>query len=249
MQMFEGMGMATYVLVSGAWHAGWCWERVVPLLEAQGHRVVVPDLIGMGPNRAALSAASLEAWADQIATIIREQEEPVILVGHSRGGIVISETAERVPELIATLVYLAAFLVETGNTLLGTSAKVMREPAPDILIVQNDGTTIVRRDAVGPTFYNTTEPSWGERAQSLVTPEPMAVFMTPLDLTKENFGSVKRAYIECIQDNAVPLELQRLMQAALPCAPVFTLDTDHSPFYSAPDQLVTCLDQISVSLT
>lgn len=239
--------MATYVLVSGAWHAGWCWERVIPLLESQGHCVVAPDLVGMGPDRAALASASLATWAEQIATIIRQQEEPVILVGHSRGGIVISEAAERVPDRIATLVYLAAFLVKPSDTLLGTSAKVAREPVPDILIAQDDGTTIVRRDAVGPAFYNTTEATWVERAEELVTPEPMTVFMTPLNLTEENYGSVTRAYIECTQDNAVPLELQRLMQAALPCDPTFTLNTDHSPFYSAPDQLVDCLHRISGS--
>jgi hypothetical protein len=55
---------------------------------------------------------------------------------------------------------------------------------------------------------------------------------------------VPRAYIECTQDNAVPLALQRLMQADQPCTPVFTLETDHSPFYSAPDQLAACLQQI-----
>jgi pimeloyl-ACP methyl ester carboxylesterase len=215
------------------------------LLEAQGHRVVAPDLVGMGPSYAAISSASLATWADQIATVIRQQEEPVILVGHSRGGIVISEAAERVPQRITTLVYLTAFLVESGDTLLGASAKVIRQQTPDILVTQDDGTTIVRRDAIGPVFYNTTDPTWVERAENFVTPEPMNVFMTPLGLTEENYGAVKRAYIECAQDNALPLELQRLMQAALPCAPVFTLDADHSPFYSAPDQLVDYLHLIS----
>jgi pimeloyl-ACP methyl ester carboxylesterase len=211
------------------------------LLEAHGHRVVAPDLVGMGPDRANISSASLATWTDQIATIIRQQEEPVILVGHSRGGIVISEAAERVPDRITTLVYLAAFLVEPGGTLLDASAKVAREVSPDTLIAQDDGTTIVRGDAVGPTFYNTTEPTWVERAQTLLSPEPMTVFTTPLSITEEGFGSVKRAYIECLQDRAVPLELQRLMQKALPCEPVFTLNTDHSPFYSAPDKLAECL--------
>ena len=238
--------MATYVLVSGAWHASWCWERVIPLLEALGHRVIAPDLVGMGPDRAAVSSASLATWADQIAAIIRKQEEPVILVGHSRGGIVISETAERVPERIATLVYVAAFLTEAGETLLATSAKVAREQAPDLVVSQDGGTAMVHPDAIGPIFYNATQKAWVERAKSQVTPEPMAAFVTALSLTENNFGSVRRAYIECVQDKAIPLALQRLMQETFPCEPVFTLDTDHSPFYSTPDQLADCLHRIGV---
>jgi hypothetical protein len=74
----------------------------------------------------------------------------------------------------------------------------------------------------------------------------MAVFVTPLGLTENNFGSVRRAYIECVQDKAIPLALQRLMQETFPCEPVFTLDTDHSPFYSTPGQLADCLHRIGV---
>jgi len=176
--------------------------------------------------------------------VVRAQPEPVVLVGHSRGGIVISQAAERVPEPIASLAYLAAFLVKPGETLLSTSARIAREPAPNVLIAREDGSTSVHPDAVGPNFYNTTDQAWVDRARSLLTPEPMAVFTTPLTLTEAAYGSVSRAYIECTQDNAVPLELQRLMQADLPCAPVFTLETDHSPFYSAPDQLAACLRRI-----
>jgi pimeloyl-ACP methyl ester carboxylesterase len=233
--------MATYVLVSGAWHAGWCWERVVPELEAAGHRALAPNLAGMGPDRTPLSTITLAGWADQIANLIRVQDEPVFLVGHSRGGIVISDVAERVPDRIRSLVYLAAFLVPPGETLLTTSSKVSRDSGADVIIVNPDGTSTVRAEAVGPFFYNTTAVEWVERARSLLTAEPMVVFTTPLQLTAERFGAVRRAYIECTEDHAVPLALQKIMQVDLPCDPVFTLETDHSPFYSAPSQLAHCL--------
>jgi hypothetical protein len=79
----------------------------------------------------------------------------------------------------------------------------------------------------------------------MLVSEPMSVFVTPLRLTAERFGRVPRAYIETVYDNAVPLALQRAMQAALPCNPVVTLDTDHSPFYSAPGALADALDYIA----
>lgn len=237
--------MAIYILVAGAWHSSWCWERVVPLLEPHGHVVITPNLAGMDPaDRTPLSDVTLEVWAEQIAALVREQSEPVILVGHSRAGLVISEVAERVPERIATLVYLAAFLVPSGETLSSTLARLPREHAPDYLIVREDGTTIVRPEAVEGSFYHMTDPFWVERARSLLTAEPLAIFATPLRLSASAYGSVKRVYIECTQDKAVPLELQRLMQAALPCAQVYSLETDHSPFYSAPDRLVQYLQRI-----
>lgn len=220
--------MTIYVLVSGAWHAGWCWERAVPKLEAAGHRAIAPNLVGMGPDQTPLSMVTLARWADQVAEIIRKEHERVVLVGHSRGGIVISEVAERVPDRIESLVYLAAFLVPSGGTLRTTAAKVSDEQAVERLIWSADGTTTVRPEALGPFLYNTTAPEWVDRARSLVTAEPMIVFTTPLRLTDEGYGSVRRAYIECTEDKAIPISLQRLMQERFPCYPVFTIETDHS---------------------
>lgn len=235
--------MATFVLVSGAWHAGWCWERVVPLLEARGHTAIAPDLLGMGPDNTPLRDVTLARWADQVADVIRARAEPVILVGHSRGGIVISETAERVPDRVAFLVYLAAFMIPAGGTLLGATTRGGQ--GASVLEHDADNTTTVPAERVGPTFYNITTPELVARAASLLTPEPMVVFTTPLKLSDERYGRVPRAYIECTEDRAVPLELQRAFQERLPCEVVETLHTDHSPFYSAPEDLVMALEHVA----
>jgi len=188
----------------------------------------------MGPDTTPASEISLAAWADQIAQVIRAQAEPVILVGHSRGGAIISEAAEREPSRVKTLVYLTAFLLPSGDSSLTLLSK---HPVPNLfdnISSSGDGRSVFRSDAVGRVFYNTTEPEWVERAIAMLTPEPGAGGGTPLQLTAERFGSVPRAYIECLRDEALPLALQRLMHQAMPCDPVFTLDTDHSPFYSDP---------------
>jgi hypothetical protein len=72
-------------------------------------------------------------------------------------------------------------------------------------------------------------------------PEPLAALTSPLRVTAERFGRVPRAYIECTDDRAISLEMQREMQAALPCDPVITLECDHSPFYSAASELADSL--------
>lgn len=238
--------MTTIVLVSGAWHGRWCWEKLEPLLEARGHRVVAAELLGMGSDPTPSSEVTLARWADQVAGIVRAQEAPVVLLGHSRGGIVISEVAERVPASVGLLVYLSAFLLRDGQTLGGKIAQASGGSRSSFLVPGPDGTTTrVARDAVGTVLYNTTPPDLIRRAEAALGEEPMQVFATPLHLSENRFGRVSRAYIECLRDNAVPIALQRAMQADLPCGQVETLDTDHCPFFSAPDLLAGTIDRLT----
>ncbi|WP_336961587.1 alpha/beta fold hydrolase [Sphingobium aquiterrae] len=233
--------MATYVLVHGAWHGAWAWERIVPLLEAAGHRVIAPDLKGMGADDTPLEHVSLALWADQVADILRAQAEPVILAGHSRGGIVISEAAERVPEKVATLVYVAAFLIPDGGTLLEVSHSDPPRATGKMLKSGPHNSTTLVPQAAADVIYSATPPQWRDRAVARLCAEPMDVFATPLTLSEARFGTVPRAYVECTGDLTVPLPLQRAMQAALPCVPLFTLESDHSPAVSQPDALARCL--------
>ena len=241
--------MTSFVLIHGAWHGGWCWDQVAPLLIKNGHRVWAPDLPGMGSDKTPLAELTLAGWAAFVTELVTSIGEPVVLVGHSRGGVVISEVAERAPEAISRLVYLAAFLVPRGKSMREMLAlSEPREVAVGAIVMGADGiSSTIAPGKAGPVFFNTTSVALQARAEALLTPEPMMSFMTPLHLTPERYGRVNRAYVECLQDNAVPIELQRLMQKTLPCAPVVTLDTDHSPFFSAPELLARALEQIAAS--
>ena len=94
--------MSTYLLIHGAWHGAWCWYKVIPRLERAGHRVVAPDLPSLGIDRTPVAQISLDTWTDSICGLLDAQDEPVILVGHSRGGILISQAAEKRPEKIVS---------------------------------------------------------------------------------------------------------------------------------------------------
>jgi pimeloyl-ACP methyl ester carboxylesterase len=226
--------MATFILIHGAWHGGWCWDRLAPLLAAQGHRVLAPDLPGMGEDSRALGGDPLGEWADFVAKLVAAAEAPVILVGHSRGGLVISETAEHVPDKIARLVYLTAFLLQPGQSLAEVAGRHPEVgPAPAIRPTDDPGRLAVDREEVVPIFYNRCSAEDARAAAHRLVPEPLAALTTPLRVTAERFGRVPRAYIEASDDQAISLAMQREMQAALPCDPVITLDTDHSPFVSA----------------
>jgi len=225
--------MAHFVLVHGAWHGGWCWERIVPLLTAAGHRVSAPDLAGMGSDRTPFTEDVLEQWSSQVASLAGS-EGPAILVGHSRGGIVISEAAERAPGAVQQLVYLTAFLLPAGESLQANVEKAGPGTGPEMIIDGERGTCTVKPGSERGIFYNRCSDADTRAAVARLCPEPLEPLARGLRITPQRFGRVPRAYIEALDDQAIRIGHQRAMQAVLPCAKVVSIDSDHSPFYSAP---------------
>ncbi len=239
------MKKATFVLVHGAWHGAWCWHRVVPLLEAAGHRVIAPDLPSMGEDQTPATSVTLDSWARFVADIAVQQPDPVVLVGHSRGGIVISRAAELAPERIERLVYLAAYLLPAGMSLADAARADANSLVPANMIPAASGVTCtLRARVVRDAFYGACSDEDCEYARTRLSPEPLKPLVTPLAVTPEKFGRVPRIYIECTDDRTISLAEQRRMHAALPCERVFTLATDHSPFLSAPQELAGILISI-----
>jgi pimeloyl-ACP methyl ester carboxylesterase len=110
--------MATFVLVHGAWHGSWCWKRVRRLLQSQGHEVFTPTLTGVGERSHLLSpAVTLETHVIDVVNLIRWEElSDVVLCGHSYGGAVVTGVTDRLPDRVASLVYLDAFIPESGSS-------------------------------------------------------------------------------------------------------------------------------------
>lgn len=240
--------MSIFVLVHGSWHGGWCWYKVVPRLERAGHRVFAPDLPSLGMDKTPVSEVSLDKWTASICAIVDAQPEPVVLVGHSRGGIIISEVAESRPERIRALVYLCAFLLRDGESVL----QVVQEDGssmvlPNLLVSTDQSYSTVRQDAVKEIFYGACSDEDVALAKLLLGPEAMGPAGVPMRIREQNFGRVPRVYIECLRDKAIPPALQKRMYTALPCRKVISMDTDHSPFFSAPEELVAHLTSVARS--
>lgn len=111
--------MATFVLVHGAWQSAGTWDLLTVLLRERGHRVITPLLTGLGTHPTPLSpAVSLTQHIEDIATAVSHSTAPVVLVGHSYAGMIISGVAEQVAGQIDSLVYVDAFLPEDGQCAL-----------------------------------------------------------------------------------------------------------------------------------
>ena len=117
--------MTTFVLVHGASHGSWCWDKVVPLLEAQGHQVVAVDLPGntYGEFDIPPAQVTLETYAQHVCKVLDQLDEPVVLVGHSLGGLTITQTAEYRPDKIRSLVYLTAVLIRPGEAFIPVESR------------------------------------------------------------------------------------------------------------------------------
>jgi hypothetical protein len=161
---------------------------------------------------------------------------------------VISQAAEAVPKKIHTLVYLSALLLRDGESV----AEVFQsKPNADSVLLANfvvdedHGYSTIREHALTDACYGCCSDEDVVLARLLIQPEAMSPLVAPIHTTAERFGSVRRVYIECLRDHALTPALQKAMYTAVPCESVMSIDTDHSPFFSKPDELVEHLIAIA----
>ncbi|MCS0496220.1 alpha/beta fold hydrolase [Ancylobacter sp. MQZ15Z-1] len=242
--------MARFVLVHGSFHGAWCWHRLVPLLEEQGHEVIAPNLPGSGGDTAPLENADLASYATRIASMIDTLRGPLILVGHSMGGIVSSQVAEWRPHRIAATVYINGLMLRPGESLVSFLEAHAHLGVEDLVLknmqVAPDGETASFPASAAPeVFYNSCTDEDAAWATGQLRPQRLKVYSDPLALTPERFGSVRRFYVEGRRDNAVSLAYQRSMVDYTACEEVFSLDGDHSPFLSAPNALAGMLEDVA----
>lgn len=239
--------MKTFILVHGSWHSAWNWHKVVPLLEKAGHKAIAVDLPGMGRDKTPIGEVTLQKSVSRICEVIAGIEDQVILVGHSKNGIMISQAAEYMPDKIEKLVYLAAYLIPDGKTqreysLLDTEGVLK----PYVNFYEETKSTTLRPEIYKEGLYHDCDDDITELAKVLLSHEPFASGITSLQLTEERFGSVPRYYIECTEDRAVGPLIQRKMYSEMPCEKVYSMQASHSPFFSKPKELTDILCEISV---
>lgn len=235
-----------YVLIHGSWHSAWNWFRVTPLLEEQRHSVYTPDLPAMGRDKTPVDQVRFNKTVRILCDLIDSIECKVILVGHSKNGVLISQVAEYRPDKIEKLVYLAAVLAQNGKSAVDYFKLDTEEVlGPHITFDEKNQSSILLPEIYKEGLYHDCDDGITEMAKVILSPEPRQTAYEPITITETNYGSLPRYYIECTEDRAISIALQRKMYSETPCLKVYSMAASHSPFFSKPKELVDILVEIA----
>lgn len=241
-----------YILVHGAGHGAWCWKKIVPLLEAEGYKVLAPDLPGSSNDKKKLLNNTLDDDVKAVTDAAKAINGKIILVGHSSGGIIISQAAERLGlEKVDKLVYLDALLPQNGDSAFSVVEKLNKRneqlsalatdtSAPDRFIFSDDGKTFKwNPDLVQHYFYHDCTEQDVAFAKAHLSWQSVATLATPIHVTDEVYGKIRKYYISCTQ--ARDLNNKVSLTSDVHCEKVYQLPCSHSPFLSMPEELADIL--------
>jgi pimeloyl-ACP methyl ester carboxylesterase len=231
---------STFVLVHGAWHGGWGWVRLVDMLRAQGHIVFAPTLTGQG-ERTHLISADVNATlhiADIVNLIHYERLANIVLVGHSYGGSVISGVAEIVPDKIAALVFLDAFVPDDGQSVVDLVQPAVKEI---ILAAAARGeTTVPVRDAAAFNV-NEKDRAW---VDSLAGPQPIGTMTEKLKLTGARDRIANKTYIRASGYPNVAFEAAHARAKAAGWR-TYEVPCGHNVMIDMPERLAEILNEVA----
>ncbi|MEU2728487.1 alpha/beta hydrolase [Streptomyces griseoviridis] len=235
----------TYLLVHGAWHDGQSWNRVAPLLTAQGHRVLTPSLTGHGDKAHLLSPeVGLTTHVDDIVGLILDHDlRDLVLAGHSYAGMVISSVANRVPERVARLVYIDAMVPTHGENAIDVMplTRVMIDGAAD-----SDQPWRIPPMPEFPApqgLFGVTDPDDIAWLRTTLTDESVLCFQQPAELDDPAQALIPRVHVPCV--GSVPEGVTRRpvpeIQPNGEPSQVHELETGHDCMITKPAELADLL--------
>ncbi|MBS0350210.1 MAG: alpha/beta hydrolase [Proteobacteria bacterium] len=228
----------TFVILHGGWQSSRGWKAVADLLNQAGFRVGLVDLPGHGSQAGIpFHKINLQTYVNYTCQIVQEfqKQGPVVLVGHSMSGMVISQVAQNM--MVDRLIYVTAFLPVNHERLVDIARH-----SPIIGISKNmvynlkEKSISLDKAGLDRLFYNGCSFEVTEQALSRLQEQPVLPFYGRVYLTKEKFGAVPKYYVECTKDFSLSIKLQRSMQKRWPCG-IYSVEAGHCPFYSIPEVL------------
>jgi pimeloyl-ACP methyl ester carboxylesterase len=232
----------TLLLVHGAWYGGWCWRKLRPLLTAAGCDVHTPTLTGLG-EREHLGCRNITLQThvqDLQAAMQMEDLRDVVLVGHSYGGVVISLLAERERARIRQLVYLDAFVPESGKRIIDYLLPLERREA-----IVKLGTETGYVPPVPATALGVTDPADLAWVNARVVKQPFATFNEPVKLAAAAGANFPRAYLACVEPTSGSFGQFATMVRNDPTWTFRELRTGHNAMVIAPQLLADALLELN----
>jgi pimeloyl-ACP methyl ester carboxylesterase len=233
--------MATFVLVHGGGHGGWCYQRVSRLLRLAGHEVYAPTLTGLG-ERSHLVGPDVDLnlhIQDVVAVLHYEDLRDAILVGHSYGGMVITGIADRAGNRIGKLVYLDAANPKNGQSLVDVAGPIIEMTRPSGEVINGVELVLLPSPDAG-TLYGVTDPDDLAWMASRLTGHPWRCFEQKLDLREEaSFSKIPQYHIVCTSTLAT--RDPALMEEARAAGRLWDIDTGHDLMITEPEKVADAL--------
>jgi pimeloyl-ACP methyl ester carboxylesterase len=247
-QRFGHSPCKVYVLVHGAWHPESCWNEVKLLLQKSGNVVKTVQLPGLGKDETPVETVTFQDHVDAVRNVVLQQSEPVILVGHSYAGAVVSQVGEEVPSKIRKLIYISGQMPGDGETIAQWALADTASLVTKNLLVDAAGTVAyMTPENYEKALYNVAlkgDPRMVWQAKKIISqlrPHPLSTLFVPLHLTS-NYRNLAKTYISCLKDKAVTPAAQQKLYSRFPETKVYFIrGSDHSPFVSTPVELVELL--------
>jgi pimeloyl-ACP methyl ester carboxylesterase len=244
----QALNKTTYVLVHSAWHGGWCWKKVTPLLRAAGNDVYAPTLTGLGErSHLAHPQIGLETHVQDVVNVLKyEGLNRVILVGHSSSGAVITGVADRVPELLARVVYLDAFVPDHGQSLMDLIPADRRQGMEQRVQTEGRG-WLLPSLAPGPwdPFLRQAWQIADEDARqwmlARLAATPFKIFSDPVHRTNPAADRLPRTFVRCLHWPNPTFDRHAATARQAPGWRYRELPTSHEPFVTHPQDLATVL--------
>jgi pimeloyl-ACP methyl ester carboxylesterase len=237
--------MATYVLVHGGGHGGWCYQRVARMLRSAGHDVYTPTMTGLG-ERAHLVSPRVDLdmhIRDVTAVLHHEDLREVILVGHSYGGMVITGAADRAADRVGRIVYLDAANPVNGQSLLDVAGPMIKAVRPFGKTVDGVELVLLPSPDAG-LMYGVTDPGDLAWMAERLTGHPWKCFEQPLTLTNEAaLWALPQYHIVCTSTLAT--RDPALMERARAAGRLWEIDTGHDLMITEPRAVADALLQVA----
>jgi pimeloyl-ACP methyl ester carboxylesterase len=241
-----------FVLVHPAWHGGWCWRKVVPILRRRGHRVLTPTLTGLGERSHLLQrGVGLDVHIGDVSNVLTYEDlRDVIVVGHSSSGAVVTGVADRALERIAQVVYLDAFVPEDGQSVFDLIAPERRASLEGLVRSEGDGWLLPR--FAPPAWETIVREMWGVTDDddvhwmvSRLGPTPIGHFTDAVRVSNPSARKLMRAYVRCLRFPSTRFDEHARMAQRGDRWRYRELPTSHHPFVTAPETLADVLCELA----
>jgi pimeloyl-ACP methyl ester carboxylesterase len=239
----------TFVLVHGSWQGAWSWDGVRDRLRARGHRVITPALPGRG------DVGEDRSWighddnvAAVLAAIDADGADPVVLAGHSLGGVTISQVADQRPDRVARLIYCAAFVLDDGESAADVMPEQMRAAISELSTTRPDRAIPMPWEFWHQNFIQTASEQLARESHERLVPDPYRPVFEPVKLRRPVHRELPATFVAFTQDKTMPPGFWHpRMSGRLNDAAVIEIDGDHQMLLSAPGPLADALHHAAIT--